>query len=53
MPAALITAWLPAIAAATDCGMRRLARITVTWPTSPAVLTRSASSMRRQATRTR
>src|SRR5216683_2661608 len=52
MPVALITAWLPAVALATEDGTRRLARITVIWPTSPAVLIGSASSMRRHATRT-
>src|SRR5262245_35365617 len=52
MPVALITAWLPSMAVATDRGTRTLARIRVIWPTSPAVLIGSASSMRRQATRT-
>ena len=53
MPAALITASLPAIAAATDGAFLRLVRITVIWPTSPAVLTDSASSILRTAIRTR
>ena len=44
---------LPSTAMATDFGILRLARIRVIWPTSPAVLTFSASSMRRAATRTR
>ena len=40
---------LPAIAAATDWEILRLARTSVTWPTWPAVLSGSASSIRRDA----